>query len=257
MLEKIAPASSLAKLFLLIFLVRCTVALADPIYAWGSLNMGRFGNGEEAASWSPVQVGSSKDWVQVSAGDEHSLAVKSDGTLWAWGSLNMGRFGNGQEAASSTPIKIGTDASWVKVEAGNNHSLGLKTGGKLWVWGSSEAGGLGGSQEVASPTPTQVESKNTMVSIGAGRYHSLGLFLDLRTDLQPPQIALQPPAANGSLTLEICAPQGVSVALEVSGDMNTWIESQRITGQGNRSPVKVTLQPDPNVQTKFWRVRVR
>ena len=27
--------------------------------------------------------------------------------------------------------------------------------------------------------------------------------------------------------------------------------------QGNSTPVKVPLQADPNVQAKFWRVRVR
>jgi len=73
----------------------------------------------------------------------------------------------------------------------------------------------------------------------------------------PPQIALQPPAADGSLTLEIRAPAGATVAIEATGDLNTWIESQSITGQGESTPVKVTLKPDPNVQAKFWRVRVR
>jgi hypothetical protein len=73
----------------------------------------------------------------------------------------------------------------------------------------------------------------------------------------PPKIALQPPSADGSLTLEIRAPQGATVAIEATGDLNTWIESQRITGQGDTTPVKVPLQADPNVQAKFWRVRVR
>jgi uncharacterized Zn finger protein len=71
------------------------------------------------------------------------------------------------------------------------------------------------------------------------------------------RIALQPPAADGSLTLEIRAPQGATVAIEATGDLNTWIESQRITGQGDTTPVKITLNPDPTVQAKFWRVRVR
>ena len=39
--------------------------------------------------------------------------------------------------------------------------------------------------------------------------------------------------------------------------MTAWTETQRLTGQGTGTPVKVILQPDPNVQTKFWRVRVR
>ena len=65
------------------------------------------------------------------------------------------------------------------------------------------------------------------------------------------------PAAYGTLGLEIRAPEGAIVAVETTSDLSTWIETQRITGQGTGSPVKVTLQPDPNVQTKFWRVRIR
>jgi len=47
------------------------------------------------------------------------------------------------------------------------------------------------------------------------------------------------------------------MVLEGSVDMTAWTETQRLTGLGSGSPVKVTLNPDPNVQTKFWRVRVR
>ena len=52
-------------------------------------------------------------------------------------------------------------------------------------------------------------------------------------------------------------PHGTTVAVETTSDLSTWTETQRITGQGAGSPVKITLQPDPNVQTKFWRVRIR
>jgi hypothetical protein len=72
-----------------------------------------------------------------------------------------------------------------------------------------------------------------------------------------PQISLQPPKADGSMTLEILATQGATVAVETTSDLNTWVETQQVTGQGNSTPVKVTLQTDPNVQAKFWRVRVR
>jgi hypothetical protein len=72
-----------------------------------------------------------------------------------------------------------------------------------------------------------------------------------------PQLTLQPPKADGSLGLEIRAPQGATVAVETTSDLSAWTETQRITGQGDSTPVKVTLQADPNVQTKFWRVRVR
>ena len=72
-----------------------------------------------------------------------------------------------------------------------------------------------------------------------------------------PQLTLDPPKADGTLGLEIRAPAGATIAVETTSDLSSWTETQRIIGQGNSTPVKVTLQPDPNVQTKFWRVRVR
>jgi hypothetical protein len=77
------------------------------------------------------------------------------------------------------------------------------------------------------------------------------------TVITPPQIRLQPPKVDGSMTLEILAPQGATVAVETTGDLNTWVETQQVTGLGTSTPVKVTLQANPNVQAKFWRVRVR
>jgi hypothetical protein len=60
-----------------------------------------------------------------------------------------------------------------------------------------------------------------------------------------------------ALSLEVVGGEGLPMVLEGSADMTAWTETQRLTGQGAGSPVKVTLQPDPNVQAKFWRVRVR
>lgn len=34
------------------------------------------------------------DWSAVSAGDYHSIAIKSDGTIWAWGDNEYGQLGN-------------------------------------------------------------------------------------------------------------------------------------------------------------------
>lgn len=72
-----------------------------------------------------------------------------------------------------------------------------------------------------------------------------------------PSITLSPSKPDGTLGLEIIAPSGATVAVEATSDLSAWTETQRITGQGSGNPVKVTLQADPNVQARFWRVRVR
>jgi hypothetical protein len=45
--------------------------------------------------------------------------------------------------------------------------------------------------------------------------------------------------------------------IEASDTFKTWAEVKSVTGQGAGTPVNVTLQPESNVQAKFWRVRVR
>ena len=51
----------------------------------------------------PVQVGTATNWARVSAGGDHTVAVKTDGTLWAWGDNNYGQLGDGTTTNQSTP----------------------------------------------------------------------------------------------------------------------------------------------------------
>jgi hypothetical protein len=61
---------------------------------------------KQAAFRAPLPAGYSPART-IAAGTEHSLAVKSDGTLWAWGSNKRGQLGIGSNADSLTPVKVG------------------------------------------------------------------------------------------------------------------------------------------------------
>jgi alpha-tubulin suppressor-like RCC1 family protein len=61
---------------------------------------------------------------------DHSLAIKTDGTLWAWGLDVSGQHGDG----TFSPVRIGNDTNWASVSAGLVHSLAIKTNGELWAW---------------------------------------------------------------------------------------------------------------------------
>jgi alpha-tubulin suppressor-like RCC1 family protein len=69
----------------------------------------------------------------VSAGDSHSLYLKSDGTLWGMGYNADGQLGDGTTTSRSLPIQVATNVS--SVSAGNSHSLFVKTDGTLWGMG--------------------------------------------------------------------------------------------------------------------------
>jgi hypothetical protein len=86
-----------------------------------------------------VQIGTHTDWVKVSAGGIHSLAIKEDGSLWAWGANGSGQLGDGSSTDRYTPVQIGTNTDWAKVSAGGNFSVAIKEYGSLWDWGAGFA----------------------------------------------------------------------------------------------------------------------
>lgn len=65
------------------------------------------------------------------------------------------------------------------------------------------------------------------------------------------------PMVGTRLELEILAPMGVVVSLEVSTDLATWTETQSLTGQGIGHPLSVAAATGAEERTRFWRVRVR
>ena len=77
----------------------------------------------------------------IAAGYEHSMAIKSDGSLWAWGGNWWGQLGDGTEGATEyklTPVKIMDGVTQVSV--GANLTLAIKSDGSLWAWGYNWGG---------------------------------------------------------------------------------------------------------------------
>ncbi len=68
-----------------------------PCGAWGGNWNGQVGNNTTTDQYSPVRIGTDSDWVSVASGWDHTLALKSDGSLWAWGHNDDGQLGNGTE----------------------------------------------------------------------------------------------------------------------------------------------------------------
>ena len=103
--------------------------------------------------------------VGIAAGEFHSLAIKSDGTVASWGKSDGGE---------CTPP---TGLSGVsKVAAGSNYSLALKTDGTLVIWPSAE---------ITNPIRTIPVNATQITGIAAGSSHALAL----RSELVPAQVA--------------------------------------------------------------------
>ena len=67
---------------------------------------GQLGDGTGLVTEAPPQVSNLTDVVAIAAGGNHSLALKSDGTVWAWGYNGSGQLGDGTTTNRRTPTSI-------------------------------------------------------------------------------------------------------------------------------------------------------
>ncbi|MFC1742760.1 hypothetical protein ACFL35_02115 [Candidatus Riflebacteria bacterium] len=188
------------------------------VVAWGSNDYGQLGIGDEEESSDeefPVPIPNFNNVIGISAGYEHSLAVKSDGTAWAWGTNDSGRLGIGDENGDDefSPVQIGENLTTtstsstststanpltgvIAVAAGGYHSLALKSDGSVWGWGYNGDGQCGIGDEdtddqyrpvrVGSVTGTTTSSTssttgatfNNIIAIAAGYDHCIALKSD-------------------------------------------------------------------------------
>ena len=128
---------------------RHIVALREDgtLWTWGSNGEGQLGIGDVATnlpniSIEPMQVGTSTNWVAVSAGWMHTMAIRDDGTLWGWGLNGPGSLGIGESIyRTNQPVQVGTDTNWAAVSGLRLHTRAVRTDGTFWMWGrGSETG---------------------------------------------------------------------------------------------------------------------
>jgi len=125
--------------------------------------------------------------LAISAGENHWLAAKSDGTVWAWGSNNNGQLGTGPvefcsppspglsayctTLSSSVPVQV-SKLSNVKsvVAAGGltSYSFAIAVDGTVWSWGDDSYGQLGAAAITLRPVPADVSGLGGVVEIAAG-----------------------------------------------------------------------------------------
>ena len=154
------------------------------LWAWGSNAHGQLGTTPAdtcdtiPCSLAPIQVGSETDWVAMTAGEEHSLALKADGTLWAWGRGNLGMLGLGTSTDQYSPAQVGTDIHWLAVSAGFEHTLALKSDGSLWAWGGNSFSQLGDGTTSHRYTPVRIGHDGDWKAVAAGGWHSVALRVD-------------------------------------------------------------------------------
>ena len=118
--------------------------VSGNVWAWGENARGEVGNGTTVDQTRAVKVSGLSGVVDIEAGAEFSVAVKSDGTVWTWGFNNNGQLGNGGTASRSTPAQVPGLSGVAGVGCGRDHVIAWKmVTGDAWGWGLNTYGQLG------------------------------------------------------------------------------------------------------------------
>ena len=153
------------------------IAPADASAA-GSNAYGQLGIGSMQVEHSDELVAES-DFIAISAGTSHSLALKADGRVFSWGRNDLAALGDNTIVNKSSPIQVIGQSDFVAISTGA-HSLALKSDGRVYSWGNGTNGELGDNTIINKSSPVQVVGQSDFVAISAGLFHSLALKADGR-----------------------------------------------------------------------------
>ncbi len=245
------------------------------LVAWGQNTNGQLGNGTTSAqSLVPVAVTiagtalEGRSVVRLAAGNVHSLAVCSDGSVATWGANSSGQLGDNSTTQRLVPVAVITAGTplegkvVISVAGGSTHSAALCADGTIATWGSNSLYQLGNSVSgrtllASTVNRTGVLSSRTVVAIHAGDYFTQWVCSDgavvssgensegslgygsLVIPFTPVQATTTGTALAGKTVIATAGGRSHSLALCSDGTMAAW--GYNGEGQlGNNGPTLVT-----------------
>ena len=155
------------------------LSMDGKIYAWGNNSDGQLGDGTINNRNVPVAVKTTgtdmdgKTIVQVSAGDEHTIALDAEGNIYEWGTVR------GSYSRNTTPQLFNVVGTVIankiitKVVAGSHYSVAITSDGTVYAWGSNSNFGIN------SKIPVKLDfSGKNIESISLGNLHALAIASD-------------------------------------------------------------------------------
>jgi uncharacterized repeat protein (TIGR02543 family) len=118
---------------------------SDRIFVWGKNNYGQLGLGHTTMMRTPIDLSarftnleSTESVLKVIIGNEHTIALTSEGKVYTWGRNDEGQIGNNSSGPYTQMLNlllIPFDETIVDVGVSDKSSFALTSSGLLYVWG--------------------------------------------------------------------------------------------------------------------------
>ena len=134
------------------------------VWAWGFNLEGQLGVSTGAIMQrTPVQIPGLAGITAIAAGNDHTLALGSDGRVWSWGKNDKGQLGDGTMTNRAAPTVVNGLGVISDVSAGQNFSLVLAATGEVSGWGQNDYGQLGSGSNQSSAVPVTTRNSDGSV----------------------------------------------------------------------------------------------
>jgi alpha-tubulin suppressor-like RCC1 family protein len=203
----------------------------------------------------------------ISAGNWHTAALKTDGTVWTWGENGSGQLGDGTQTDRWTPGVVPGLNGVIAIATGYHYVVALKSDGTVWAWGANGDGQLGDNTYTYRYSPVQVKGPEgvgwltDVVGIACGGSHTVAVKTDgtvwawgynntgqLGDDTltkRPAPVQVKGQGAVGSLTDVDAVAAGGNHTAALKTDGTVWAWGSNGAGQlgdGTTTPARTPVQ---------------
>lgn len=156
----------------------CAIEGSGDVLCWGDNFNGQLGDPDVTfSSNTAVWVAGLTGAVQISAGGDHTCALRESGQVLCWGDNLKGQLGDGTTTQRGTPTPVSGLTDAVEISAGDEHTCAIRKSGQAVCWGNNLTGQVGNGSSGPTPvkTPVPVTGLGDAVMIGAGRGQSCAI----------------------------------------------------------------------------------
>lgn len=136
---------------------------------------GQLGNGNRVNSRAVITSSEPDSLVQIDAGNDFNIALRTDGSVYTWGVNDYGQLGNSNFADKDIADEVNVLYPSMAVAAGHQHALAIRNNGQVYSWGRNDHGQLGNGSTTTSNFPNPVDTFKNIIDIAAGKNHSMYL----------------------------------------------------------------------------------